>query len=236
MSSEYIDHEPVEAGRPSSWYRLRKAVRRNRLAVFSAAAVVLAIVVGAMGLGVGFVRERMARADADELRAVAVSESLRLYRRNYNLDLNVAAQAWADNDVELVQQILGRQKPSLGKEDLRGFEWYLLWRLCRENDVAEPNRLVNSGGAMSLSPRKNLLAIAHGDNSVTLLDLIGQKAETLGPGDQVSHPAFAAIIRDGKTLVCLGDETTDIKVVDLEKTIVSPGSRQRMYCCDGDVT
>ena len=132
------------------------------------------------------------------------------------MDLNITAQAWADNDVELVQQILGRQKPSLGKEDLRGFEWYLLWRLCRENDVAEPNRLVNSGGAMSLSPRKNLLAIT----ARRQLGYASRSDRTKG-GDPWTRGSTQSpsVCRDHprrQALVCLGDETTDIKVVDLE--------------------
>ncbi|MFT4514565.1 MAG: serine/threonine protein kinase/formylglycine-generating enzyme required for sulfatase activity [Planctomycetota bacterium] len=42
----YLAHEPVEAGPPSASYRLRKFVRRNRLRVIAATAVLLTLVAG----------------------------------------------------------------------------------------------------------------------------------------------------------------------------------------------
>jgi serine/threonine protein kinase/tetratricopeptide (TPR) repeat protein len=42
----YLGHEPVEAGPPSTWYRLRKAARRNRTALVAAAVVATALVAG----------------------------------------------------------------------------------------------------------------------------------------------------------------------------------------------
>ena len=43
----YLNDEPVMAGRPSSWYRLRKLARRNRAGMATAAIVAAALVVGA---------------------------------------------------------------------------------------------------------------------------------------------------------------------------------------------
>ena len=40
----YLDDEPVEAGPPSAWYRLRKAARRHRLALTVGATVAIALV------------------------------------------------------------------------------------------------------------------------------------------------------------------------------------------------
>jgi hypothetical protein len=42
----YLAHEPVQAGPPSGWYRLRKQLRRHRGPVIAAAAVFLALVAG----------------------------------------------------------------------------------------------------------------------------------------------------------------------------------------------
>ena len=42
----YLDDEPVEAGPPSAWYRLRKFARRNRAALATAAVVATALVAG----------------------------------------------------------------------------------------------------------------------------------------------------------------------------------------------
>jgi serine/threonine protein kinase/tetratricopeptide (TPR) repeat protein len=42
----YLDHEPVEAGPPSSWYRLRKFARRNRALLATTGLVAVALVAG----------------------------------------------------------------------------------------------------------------------------------------------------------------------------------------------
>jgi len=62
----YLDGEPVLAVPESRGYRFRKFVRRHRVLVGAAAAVVLGIAVGAMGLGIGLVRALDAEAVARE--------------------------------------------------------------------------------------------------------------------------------------------------------------------------
>jgi formylglycine-generating enzyme required for sulfatase activity len=54
----FREHQPVLAGRPSTVYRMRKFVRRNRLAVGAAAALLLTLLVGLVGTGLGFLRAR----------------------------------------------------------------------------------------------------------------------------------------------------------------------------------
>jgi serine/threonine protein kinase len=46
----YLRDEPVQARPPSAWYRFRKMARRNRAAVTAAAVVVVALLVGTVGL------------------------------------------------------------------------------------------------------------------------------------------------------------------------------------------
>jgi eukaryotic-like serine/threonine-protein kinase len=54
--NHYLRHEPVSARSPSTGYRFGRFVRRNRVAVAAAAAVVAALVVGTAVSTVGFVR------------------------------------------------------------------------------------------------------------------------------------------------------------------------------------
>ncbi|MEO0649510.1 MAG: tetratricopeptide repeat protein [Planctomycetota bacterium] len=61
----FLDDEPVQAAPPSRSYRLRKFVRRNRLGVMSAAAIVLLFLAGSIGSGVGFWRAVEANAELD---------------------------------------------------------------------------------------------------------------------------------------------------------------------------
>jgi eukaryotic-like serine/threonine-protein kinase len=60
----YLDDEPVLACPPSTWYRLRKLVRRHRGLVLAASLVVLALVGGIIGMTWGMLRATDAQADA----------------------------------------------------------------------------------------------------------------------------------------------------------------------------
>jgi serine/threonine-protein kinase len=60
----FLRHEPVEASPPSSAYRIRKFVRRHRVAAASAALLTLALLAGTVGTTVGMVRARRAEAAA----------------------------------------------------------------------------------------------------------------------------------------------------------------------------
>jgi serine/threonine protein kinase/Flp pilus assembly protein TadD len=78
----YRRDEPVEAGPPSAWYRLRKLARRHRAAVSTAALAGLALLTTVAALGMAMVvtaRERDAarRAAEGERRMVAAAETQR---------------------------------------------------------------------------------------------------------------------------------------------------------------
>jgi len=60
----FLDHEPLLAGPPSAGYRLRKLVRRHRGQFLAASAVLLALVGGAIGTFVQFLRAEDKAADA----------------------------------------------------------------------------------------------------------------------------------------------------------------------------
>jgi serine/threonine protein kinase/Tfp pilus assembly protein PilF len=60
----YLRDEPVQACPPSSWYRLRKFVRRNRGRVLAAVVVLLALVGGILGTSWGLVQAWEAEAKA----------------------------------------------------------------------------------------------------------------------------------------------------------------------------
>ncbi|MEM6571371.1 MAG: protein kinase [Planctomycetota bacterium] len=63
----FLDGSPVEAGRPSRTYALRKLVRRNRVASISVACVVLAIL---LGTAVSFTSMLRANNEAEKFRAI----------------------------------------------------------------------------------------------------------------------------------------------------------------------
>src|SRR6516162_1675518 len=77
----HLNHEPVEAGAPSAWYRLRKLARRNRPALITTAAVVLVLMVGTVVSTWAAIRatraERLAQARLEGERT-ALAEAGRL--------------------------------------------------------------------------------------------------------------------------------------------------------------
>ena len=48
----------------------------------------------------------------------------------YAAQMILAQQAWEVGDPGAFLDLLEGQRPTVGEEDLRGFEWYYLWRLC----------------------------------------------------------------------------------------------------------
>jgi serine/threonine protein kinase/tetratricopeptide (TPR) repeat protein len=64
----HLNDQPVLASPPSTLYRVRKFVRRNRVVVIAGAIVSLAILIGILGTSAGWVR---ARREADAARRVA---------------------------------------------------------------------------------------------------------------------------------------------------------------------
>jgi serine/threonine-protein kinase len=67
----FLRHEPVDASPPSALYRIRKFVRRHRVATTSAALLILALLGGAVGTTVGMMRARRAEAVARSEAATA---------------------------------------------------------------------------------------------------------------------------------------------------------------------
>ena len=126
---------------PSAAYRFQKALRRNKL-VFTAAAVVVAALV--VGIGVSSwqaieasrarnaERQQMlaAQTERDKARvAQKVAERaqqaenqarLRADHLLYAANMNLARQAWEENNVGRVRQLLEATATS----PERGFEWY----------------------------------------------------------------------------------------------------------------
>jgi serine/threonine protein kinase/lipopolysaccharide biosynthesis regulator YciM len=76
----FTHHEPVSAGPPTTAYRFRKFVRRNRPQVIAASLVFLALIAGIVGTTVGLLearrQERLAVAEAHEKEKARQAETL----------------------------------------------------------------------------------------------------------------------------------------------------------------
>jgi WD40 repeat protein len=130
----HLNNEPVVARPPSNLYRLQKLVRRNRLAFAAAGAVAAALL---LGLGIStwlFIRESEARrrAESAEREQSRLREAAQKAQANeaeerrsaeaqaYVANMNLAQQAWEQNDPRRLRVLLDR---TASYPD-RGFEWY----------------------------------------------------------------------------------------------------------------
>jgi serine/threonine protein kinase/WD40 repeat protein len=143
----FMTEQPVEARPPSAWYRIRKAARRNKVALTTAAVVAAALVVGtAVSIWQAVAASRAktaalaerdekekARIAEAEQRAAAVkaanetkaaNEKLRVaYDQQrvaqYAGDMQVLPLTWQAGNTFEARQLLEQQDA-----DLRGFEWH----------------------------------------------------------------------------------------------------------------
>jgi WD40 repeat protein/tRNA A-37 threonylcarbamoyl transferase component Bud32 len=148
----HLTGEAVEACPPTLGYRLRKAYRRNKAAVWVSTAFTLLMTVGVAVASLLAVRARdaeaVAKANADQastneaaaLRAEAETKQERdrvaasertLARTLYASRLNSLQIAYDANDVERAIQIHQSMIPKPGEADLRGFEWHYWARQFR---------------------------------------------------------------------------------------------------------
>jgi WD40 repeat protein len=218
----FLRDEPIRARRPTLVQRARKWVRRHP-AVLRAGLVVLLLTVALLAASNVLVTRAMkdkdlaldekeeALTDRDKWLAEAEHNLIearkqqkmaetaeRLGRRRfYAAQLNLAYQAWEAGEAARVLELLESQRPGSGEEDLRGFEWYHLWRRCHSGRRWAVHR--NGGTVVAFSPDGKALASGTADGRVKFWDVAsGQMRTTLrGLGGPVSAVAFSP---DGKTL------------------------------------
>jgi WD40 repeat protein len=156
----YLADEPVEARPPSTFYRLRKYVRRHRGQVLAASLLAIAILATAGTIVAGGMyaraeKERMAEAEASRVAieqrklaehlqglAVAAAQEAATAAQEaaankeqvrqvlYAADIQGAWNHWDANRPAQMREVLKRHIPAAGDSDYRGFEWYYLWRLA----------------------------------------------------------------------------------------------------------
>ncbi len=156
----HLNQQPVVARPPSTAYRVRKFIARNRAAVAGALALALVLV---LGVFVSAWEARQAKAD----RLLARQEA-------YAADMNLAQQALAANDLGHAKRLLEAHRPQRGEPELRGWEWRYLWQACRSDALAELCRYSNSVFSVAYAPNGKVLAVA-GHSFVDLWDVPGHR-------------------------------------------------------------
>jgi WD40 repeat protein/serine/threonine protein kinase len=223
----HLDNELIVARPPSTGYRFQKLIRRNKLAFAAGTAIALALVFGVVGSTWQAVRATKAehaatlegkraeeqaqlasqeaiRATAEANRATAVATAARRYA--YAAEINVALQALAENNLSRARELLDRQQPKSGEEDLRGFEWRYLWQLCRGDEFATFRH--QAAHSAAFSPDGKLFAYAGG--KITVRESASRKIVSTLP-----NPATTLSFAPHTNLLASGHDT-GVKLWDTE--------------------
>jgi WD40 repeat protein len=149
-----------------------------------------------------------------EKERVRVKQQELLARRyHYVAQINLAESAWRERNTRWALQLLDGLRPRrAGQEDLRGFEWYYLWKLWTGN----PRRLRGHTGqvnSLAFCPGGRHLVSTGNDKTIRVWDTVTRKEifSLKGHTDQVSH---LAVSKDGKLLASGGADKV-VRVWDL---------------------
>ena len=117
----HLSHEPIAARPPSRAYELQKLVRRHKVAFAIASIVFVSILFGLGILGYGL---RRAQAERELARTIS-----------YTSDMALCWERWTWSQYASCRRLLRANIPQNGEPDLRSFEWWYLWRLCKEDNL-----------------------------------------------------------------------------------------------------
>jgi WD40 repeat protein/serine/threonine protein kinase/tetratricopeptide (TPR) repeat protein len=162
-------------------------------------------------------QEKLAKQEsqrAADQQKIAEGKELLARRRFYAAQVNLAYQAWEAGEGARVLELLESQRPRPGEEDLRGFEWYHLWRRCHSGRRWVVHRDGGTVLAFSLDGKTLASGSAHG--TLKFWDVAtGQARTTLRElGGPISALAYSP---DGKTLA-VGISSGDVWLWDVATT------------------
>jgi WD40 repeat protein/serine/threonine protein kinase len=212
----FLADVPIQARRLSPTERVRRWCRHNPVVAGLITALALVFLAGFAGVAWKWQEaERqkdiaeVARQDEAEQREIAVRQAGRSRRLLYASDMSLALHAWEVGDTGRALDLLERQWPQAGQQDLLGFEWRYLWRLCQDGSRQTLRGHTGAVTALAFAPDGKTLATGGADRSVRVWDLASRRHLKL-LGCSGKPVAFAP---DGKTLalvegqksVCLWD-------------------------------
>lgn len=147
----------------------------------------------------GIAEEKSNLADQQRIRAENQEEANRY--QLYSAQMNLAMQAWNEAGIPRMEELLNNHIPKPGQKDLRGFEWYYLWRLSHNGlrTIQQPGAITS----IAVSPNgKTLAAVSDVFPIVKLWDTeTGREILTLkSPTRLFPSVAFSA---DGKSLIAV---------------------------------
>ena len=183
----HLDHEPVIARPPSVGYRFFKAWQRHKLAFAAVAAVIATLVLGIVMTTWQAIEANHARSAEKAQRLRADAEKADARRLLYGADMSLAQQAWEENNIGRLQQLLKEteQWPD------RGFEWYYWQRQLHLPLKTFVHPSLATAGAFS--PDGSRLVTTSEDGVARVWETAsGRKLATFqGNGDPIYSVAFS---------------------------------------------
>jgi len=212
----HFNDEPVVARPPSAAYKLQKAWRRNKLAFTAAAAVAATLVVGiavsswqAIEAGKAKNAEKAQRLAAQAAQQAEKQQRELVERREadvsrllYIANMNVAQQAWDENNIARLRQTLEETQDS----PYRDFEWYY-WQPQTHMALMTLRGHLGPVLSVAVSPDGRQIATGSDDTTAKIWDAAsGRELLTLkGHRDWIKRVAFSP---DGTRLVTASHDQT----------------------------
>lgn len=137
------------------------------------------------------------RGAANQQRQLAFEQTRIARRYWYAADINWAERNWERGQVDLMHDLLNRQRPQGDEEDCRGFEWFHLFHLSRLHRATLP--APHGAQAVAFSADGKVLALGENPGSVLLWDMAAGRVLTTLTGHTAPVKALA-FTADGRML------------------------------------
>ncbi len=168
---------------------------------------------------------------AEAARAQAEAGEASFRRLAYGAEMHLGAQHWDMANISGLSQVVNHHIPKPGEADLRGFEWYYLWRLLHRN--GEQMNLQHNAEvwAVAYSPDGKTIATGHSESgdAVKLWDATNGTLLSTFQG-KGSLPWSVVFSSDGKKLAgAFNDGTGRVwDVASGQELLVLTGHKTRM--------